>query len=75
LRAAESFRHAVLLSGLALLLAANIIELLPNSTLLPWTWLLVGTLLGASEASVARSRKQRREERLASTVLATEPRI
>jgi hypothetical protein len=75
LRSAESFRNAVLLAGLALLLAVNIIELLPNSTLLPWTWLLVGTLLGASEASEARSRKRRREERLDSTVLATEPKI
>jgi hypothetical protein len=66
LRAAESFRHTVLLTGLALLVAANIIELLPNSTLLPWTWLLVGTLLGASEASIARSRRLTEQARVVS---------
>ena len=71
LRAAKSFRHAVLLAGLALLVTANIIELLPNSTLLPWTWLLVGTLLGASEASVARSRQLREQARVASPAPAT----
>jgi hypothetical protein len=73
LRAAESFRHAVLLAGLALLVTANIIELLPNSTLLPWTWLLVGTLLGASEASVARSRRLREQARVDSLMPVTEP--
>ncbi|MEM1159467.1 MAG: hypothetical protein AAGJ28_00915 [Pseudomonadota bacterium] len=36
-------------SGLALLLAANMIELLPNATLMPWTWLLAGALLGFAE--------------------------
>ncbi len=72
LRTAELFRHAVLLAGLALMMTANIIELLPNSTLLPWTWLLVGTLLGASEASVARSRRLREQARVASPAPVTE---
>lgn len=57
LRSTESFRIAVLLAGLALLVTANIIELLPNSTLLPWTWLLVGTLLGVSEAGLVKAPK------------------
>lgn len=39
----------VLASGLCLLLAINMIELLPNSTLLPWTWLIAGALLGRAE--------------------------
>jgi hypothetical protein len=60
LRSVESFRHAVLLAGLSLLIAINIVELLPNSTLSPWTWLLVGTLLGSSEALLVRARKQKR---------------
>jgi hypothetical protein len=60
LRFAETFRHGALLAGLALLVAANIIELLPNSTLSPWTWLLAGTLLGSSEALLARARKQKK---------------
>lgn len=72
LRSVQSFRHAVLLAGLALLLAANIVELLPNSTLLPWTWLLVGTLLGASEATVERSRRLKELARVASPASLTE---
>jgi hypothetical protein len=72
LRAVNSFRHAVLLAGLALMVTANIIELLPNSTLLPWTWLLVGTLLGASEASAVQSRRLRGQARVASSVPVTD---
>ena len=34
---------------LVLLLAANMIDLLPNATLVPFTWLLVGALLGHAE--------------------------
>lgn len=37
-------------SGLSLILAVNMIELLPNATLMPWTWLLAGAILGRSEA-------------------------
>jgi hypothetical protein len=59
LRFAETFRLAVLLSGLALLVSMNMVELLPNSTLSPWTWLLVGTLIGSSEALLARTRNRR----------------
>jgi hypothetical protein len=58
LRFAETFRDAVLLAGLALIVGVNIIELLPNSTLSPWTWLLAGALLGTSEAILARGRKK-----------------
>jgi hypothetical protein len=60
LRFVETFRHAVLISGLALLVSVNIIELLPNSTLNPWTWLLVGTLLGSSEAVLGRAQNKRK---------------
>ena len=56
LRFVQSFRHAVLLAGLALLVSVNIVELLPNSTLSPLTWLLTGTLLGSSEAIRTRGR-------------------
>jgi hypothetical protein len=60
LKFAETFQQAVFLAGLALLIAVNIIELLPNSTLSPWTWLLSGALLGSSETLAVRARKQRR---------------
>ena len=42
-------------SVLGLLLAINMIEILPNSTLPPWTWLIAGALLGyASERQPAK---------------------
>jgi hypothetical protein len=56
-----ALREALLLATLALIVSVNIVELLPNSTLGPWTWLLVGALLGNSEAIRVRARKQRRE--------------
>jgi hypothetical protein len=65
-RFAETFRDAVFLAGLALIVAINIIELLPNSTLLPWTWLLAGTLLGRSEAMMVAARRPRKNNLAAS---------
>jgi hypothetical protein len=50
LRFTQSARDRVYLSALALLVAINMIELLPNATLIPWTWLLAGALLGRAEA-------------------------
>lgn len=43
--------------GIALVLALNIVDLLPNATLTPLTWLLAGALLGYSERII-----QQREE-------------
>lgn len=42
-------------SGLALLLVANLIDLLPNSGLTPITWLMAGALAGRLETSAQRS--------------------
>ncbi len=36
-------------TGLCLLLAINMIELLPNATLPPWSWLIAGAVLGYAE--------------------------
>jgi hypothetical protein len=36
-------------SGICLIAAINMVELLPNSTLPPWTWLIAGALLGYAE--------------------------
>ncbi len=58
LKFAEPFRDSVFLSALALIVAINIIDLLPNATLSPWTWLLAGSLLGRSEMILARSRNK-----------------
>jgi hypothetical protein len=38
------------LAALALLVAINMIDLLPNSSISPWSWLLAGALLGRAEA-------------------------
>jgi hypothetical protein len=49
-RFAESPRDSIFLGAMTLILAANMIELIPNSTLSPWTWLMAGALLGRAEA-------------------------
>lgn len=36
-------------SGLTLILAANLVDLIPNSSLTPLTWMVAGTVLGALE--------------------------
>ena len=41
--------EAVLLAGLTLMLAINVVDLLPNSALSPFTWLIAGAVLGRSE--------------------------
>jgi hypothetical protein len=73
IRLAETFRDTVFLAGLALIVSVNIVELLPNSTLLPWTWLLAGTLLGRSEAIVVAARKPRRSVEVASRLESSVP--
>jgi len=57
LRFAESARDGVFLAALSLILAINVIDLLPNSPLTPWTWLICGSLLGRSEALRAAVRR------------------
>jgi hypothetical protein len=59
LRFTESTNDSVLLAALALILAINIFDLLPNSGLTPWTWLLAGALLGRAEALHAAARATR----------------
>ena len=56
LKVVKTFREAISLSAIALLIAINLIDLLPNSTLSPWTWLLAGALLGCSEEILAQRR-------------------
>jgi hypothetical protein len=47
---------------LALILAANMIDLLPNATLIPFTWLMAGALLGEAERLRQLRRDNAREE-------------
>ena len=50
LRFAKSESEKVCLAALAIIVSVNIVDLLPNSGLIPWTWLLAGALLGRVEA-------------------------
>jgi hypothetical protein len=52
-------KESISLGAVALVIAINIIELLPNSTLDPWTWLIAGSLLGWSEAKLATTRTEK----------------
>lgn len=40
----------IVVSVLALVLAVNMVDLLPNATLIPFTWLIAGALLGYAES-------------------------
>ena len=51
-------QERVYLAALALILAINIVDLLPNSSISPWTWLLVGALLGRAEVLRASARQR-----------------
>jgi hypothetical protein len=57
LKYAQSIKEKEHLAALALIVSINIIDLLPNSTISPWTWLLVGALLGRAEALRAAGRQ------------------
>ncbi len=48
-------------AALCLLLGINMIELLPNSTLPPWTWLIAGSLLGRTAQADGAGPVPRRE--------------
>lgn len=59
IRAVGSHKEAILLATLALIVAINMVDLLPNSPLSPWTWLLAGALLGRTEVLVKEVRARR----------------
>ena len=44
-----------------LILAANLVDLLPNDTLIPFTWLIAGAILGHAESLAAMRRAARAE--------------
>ena len=59
LRYADTLHEQVFLAALALMLAINVVDLLPNASLSPFTWLIAGTLLGRTEALRAEARGRR----------------
>jgi hypothetical protein len=50
LKFVQSPHEKIYLATVALILSTNVVDLTTNNTLLPWTWLLAGALLGTSEA-------------------------
>jgi hypothetical protein len=54
----DSAHGQLFLAALSLIVAINIVDLLPNSTLLPWTFLIAGALLGRSEQAFALRRER-----------------
>ena len=62
LRFATTLQEAGYLAALALIVAINMIDLLPNASLSPWTWLLAGALVGRAEALRAFSGQQVRAQ-------------
>jgi hypothetical protein len=58
LKYAETIHDRIFLAALSLILAINVVDLLPNAGLTPFTWLLAGTLLGQAEALRAAARRR-----------------
>ena len=59
LKYAQTSREKEYLAALALVVAVGIIDLLPNSSIRPWSWLLTGALLGRAEALQSTARRSR----------------
>ena len=54
----QSTEEREYLAALALIVAISMIDLLPNSSIRPWTWLLAGALLGHAEALQVAARQR-----------------
>ena len=48
-KSVPSTNGTIFLCALAVIVAINIVDLLPNASISPWTWLLAGALLGRAE--------------------------
>jgi hypothetical protein len=57
LKFSRTLKESIGFAALALIVAVNVLDLLPNGWLTPWTWLLLGTLLGRAEALSEASRQ------------------
>ena len=56
----SSERHRVLLAAMALIVAINLVECLPNAAITPWALLLAGAVLGRTEAIRIVARRQKK---------------
>lgn len=59
MRSCRRHREMVYLAALALIASLNVLDLLPNSTLRPWTWFLCGLVFARGEYCVARERERK----------------
>ncbi|MGO4907388.1 hypothetical protein ACEN2J_03550 [Pseudorhodobacter sp. W20_MBD10_FR17] len=59
---------------IALIYAANLADLLPNATLIPFTWLMAGALLGYAETLAKQRKRDAMAQRKASFVTRAGPR-
>lgn len=75
LKLAPTTDEALHLAALALIVAINVVDLLPNASISPWTWLLVGALLGRAEAlkAVTSQLRRVRSPHLRSSSIGIEP--
>lgn len=55
-RLCQNRRERIFLGALSLIVGLSVVDLLPNSTLRPWTWFICGALLGRGENCVAARR-------------------
>jgi hypothetical protein len=54
LNSMDSAKDRTFLAALALIVAINVVDQLPNATIGPWTWLVAGALLGRAEQALYR---------------------
>jgi cell division protein FtsW (lipid II flippase) len=66
LKLSKSAGDALVFSTIALIVAINIVELIPNSGLLPWSWLLCGALLGRADSLQSERIRKRRPVKMPS---------
>jgi len=58
LRHAEGFREKVFLASLGLIVAVNVVDLLPNASITPLTFLFAGALVGQTESIKLRAARR-----------------
>ncbi len=68
-----AYHPSPIAAGMCLILAVNVVDLLPNATLTALTWVLAGALLGYAERVKARNAEETAKARLARGGILTNP--
>ena len=69
----ESPVDKLFLSSLSLIAAVSLLDLLPNSALMPWNWLIAGALLGRTDALLSQIRSRRAKGLMVTSAPASAP--